>query len=175
MGVLWGFGHSVQHSTLGSSCLKAGTCSASEQLKELLGKELSDSRTGLKGLFSPAPHPSLLRTLQEKPSSSLKPPIQVANIKSLSCCSHYQLRCCSTGLKSHWHTSGCLQRSLQGSYFQRSLCEAARTAFSHLLPAVQHLQPCSPQHLELKGRGFPGARQICSKHPRTCVLVPLPG
>lgn len=69
--------------------------SVSEQLEEPLGKELSDSRTGLKSF--PFFTPFLLRTLQEKTSClsggeedwpfndhGLKPHIHIPSIKKLS-------------------------------------------------------------------------------------------
>lgn len=77
---------------MGRRCLKAGTRGSLRAIREPLGKELSDSGTGLKGFSSSTPFPG--RALQEKTSSlprggedrpfcSLKPPIQVATIKNL--------------------------------------------------------------------------------------------
>lgn len=88
--------HTAQpSSTLGSCALFEGRHTVSEQLKEPLGKELSDSRTRLKGFPSLTPFP--LRTMQEKASClsrgeedwplnhhGLKPHIHIASIKKLS-------------------------------------------------------------------------------------------
>lgn len=147
-------------STLGSCAQFKGRQrhSVSEQLEEPLGKELSDSRTGLKSF--PFFTPFLLRTLQEKTSClsggeedwpfndhGLKPHIHIPSIKKLS----FLLLSLPVLLLFHWSELplAYIGVSAQQSkpcrdLFRARISRAAYksppgTASSHLLPTAQHL------------------------------------